>query len=294
MKTVKVDRWENQIEIQVPKSAEVLEAEAKVEKISDPVEAIRSALKHPLGMKPIKEIVNKGSRVAIAFDDPMKPCPSYLAVPLVLDELRQVGVKDDNIVLVSASGCHARRFRSDFIENRRFAYGLPPGMGYRTLPEKVVDEFWPHRFIRHDADNPETLVKMGYSKLGGLVEHNKILEDYDLVIYIGSNMAFEMGGYSGTGVVVGLGSARSICFHHSASIQGKETVHADPRTQLYRKHKDAIMERIEEYTGKQVFYIEGIANGAGQWTHFSAGNFKEIREPYLKLLTRNIFIPWSK
>ena len=282
MKTVKVDRWENQIEIQVPKSAEVLEAKAKIEKISDPVDAIRSALNNPLGMKPIKEIVNRRSKVAVAFDDVMKPCPSYIAVPLILDELRQAGVEHDNIVLVSASGAHARWMPSDFIENRRFGYGLPPGMGYRTLPENVVNEFWPNRFIRHDSSDPEVLVKMGYSRLGGLVEHSKVLEDYDLVIYIGSVRSFEMGGYSGTGVVVGLGSARSISFHHSASIQGKETTHSDPRTQLYRKHKDAIMEKIEEYIGRQVFYLEGVPNAAREWTHFSAGHFKEIHEPILK------------
>ncbi len=287
MKTVKVDRWEGPIEIQVPKSAEIVEAEVRGEKILDPEEAIREALRNPLGMKPIKELVNSRSRVAVAFDDPMKPSPSYLTIPLILDELREAGVKDENIVLVSATGMHPRRFPGDFIENRRFGYGLPAGMGYRTLPEKIVNEFWPWRWIRHDATNPEVLVKMGYSKLGALVEHNKVLVDYDLVIYSGSVGTLELGGYSGTGVVVGLGSARTTSFHHSQSIVGhEESFHSDPQRQLYRRHKDTIMERIEEYTGKQVFYIEGVGNSARQWTHFSAGHFKAIREPIIRAADR--------
>ncbi|MGZ4857906.1 MAG: lactate racemase domain-containing protein, partial [Methanobacteriaceae archaeon] len=251
MKTVKVDRWESQIEIQVPKSAEVLDAVVKLEQKSDPIEAIRTVLRNPLGMKPISAMVNKGTRVAVAFDDPGKPSPSYFSVPLILEELRQGGVTDDNIVLVSAGGCHPKRRRSEFIENRNFGYGLPPGLGYRTLPEKVIKEFWPSRFIRHDAANPGNLVKMGYSKFDGLVEHNRILEDCDLVIYTGGIRTMELGGYTGTGVVVGLGSARSISFHHGeAVLNHKESLHADPQTQLYRRHKDAVMERIEEYTGR--------------------------------------------
>ena len=289
MRTVKVDRWEGQVEIQVPKSAEVLEAEVKVEQTSDPVEAIRSALKNPLGMKPISEIVNKGSRVAVAFDDPVKVCPSYLTIPLILDELHQAGIEDDNIVLVSAGGLQPKRTRREFVENWRVSYGLAP---YRTLPEKVVSEFWPRRFIRHDAANSENLLNMGYSRLGGLVEHNRILEDYDIVIYIGGVRSGMLGGYGGNGVVVGLGSARSISCHHGESVVGcKESLHADPRTQLYRKHKDAVMERIEEYTGRPVFYIEGVSNSVRQWIHFLAGHFKEIREPIWQAADRENLYP---
>lgn len=287
MKTVKVDRWESQIEIQVPDSAEILEAEVKGEKISDPEEAIRKVLKSPLGIKPIKELVNSRSKVAVAFDDPMKRSASYIAVPLILEELREAGVKEENIVLVCASGCHRRWMRSDFLENRRFGFGLPPGMGYRTLPENVVNEFWPQRFIRHHAADPETLVKMGYSKLGALVEHNRVLKDCDLLIYSGAVQPLELGGYTGNGAVVGLGSARTVAFHHGGSVIGhEESLHSDARTQFYGRHKEAIMERIEEYTGKQVFYVEGVGNSGRQWTHFSAGHFKEIREPNLQAADR--------
>lgn len=283
MKTVKVDRWEGQIEIQVPDSAKVMQGQVRGQGFSDPVEAIKKALSNPLGMKPIKELVNSKSRVAIAFDDAMKRSHPYLSVPLILEELKGAGVKDDNIVLVSASGMHPRRFRSDYIEFRNFGYGLPAGMGYRVLPEKLVDEFWPRRWIRHDAAGPESLVDMGYSKLGGIVEQNRVLNDYDLVIYCGSIATIELGGYTGTGAVIGLGSARGLIFHHGQAVAGQEdSMNSDPNRQLFRRHKDAIMERIEEYTGKQVFYLEGVSNSGRQYVHFSAGHWKAIREPIIK------------
>ncbi len=60
-KNVKVDRWERQIEIGVPESATVLESVAGEDKALDPAEGIRRALKNPLGMAPIKELVNQKS-----------------------------------------------------------------------------------------------------------------------------------------------------------------------------------------------------------------------------------------
>jgi lactate racemase len=278
--SVKVDRWESQIEIQVPDTAEVVQSQPQPIENYDPEARIRAALKSPLGMEPIKELVDGKSKVAIVFDNPLKLCPSALTIPIVLGELRQAGVRDENIVLASANGCQRKHIAPEFYDYGRRGYGLPRGKGTVAVPEKIFREFWPHRFIRNDAADPNKLVNMGLSALGDVVEHNRLLVDYDLVIYIGGVYPMAWGGYSGTGVAIGLGSARSIASHHSVSVIGhQDACHADARNHFYRRHKDAIMERIEEYIGRKVFYIEGILNGARQWADFAAGHFKEIQEP---------------
>ena len=291
-KSVKVDRWESQIEIQVPQSATVIESEARAGQSSDPTDMVRNALRNPLGMERIKAIVDKGSRVAIAFDDPTKLCPSYPAIPLILDELREAGVKKENIALVCGSGTHKRWMQNDFIDYRNVGYGLPPGKGVPKMPREVFDDFWPHRFIRHNAANPDLLVNMGFSKGGDLVEYNRILADYDLVIYIGGVTPMKWGGYAGTGVAVGLASARSIASHHTLGVIGhKESCHGDARTHLYRGHKDVVMEKIEEYVGRKIFFIEGVCNGAKEWTHIFAGHYKEIQEPSWKAADQDRLYP---
>jgi nickel-dependent lactate racemase len=279
-KDVRVDRWERQMEIQVPSSATVIESEAKGGQASDPLGKLTYALTNPMGMERIRATVNKGSRVAIAFDDPTKLSPNALALPLVLDELNEAGVRQENIILIGACGTHRKWTPSEYVEYRNVGYGLPPGKGIAKIPKEVLNDFWPHRFIQHDGARTDNFVNMGYSRLGDLVECNKVLVDYDLLIYIGGVQPMKWGGYGGTGVVVGLASARSIASHHTVRVIGhKESCHADPRTHLYRAHKDAVMERIEEYIGRKVFYIEGMVNGAMEWMHFSAGHFKEIQEP---------------
>ncbi len=271
-KKVMVDRWDEPIEISVPESAIVIQAEPKADypALEDPVSEIRRVLKSPLGMPPLHELVDRKSRIAIAFDDPLKYGPKYLTVPVLIEELERVGVERTNITLVSGNGTHDRPTREEF-------KGLYRGQ-YPVLPDEIVDEFWPDRFINHDAQDPRMLAEMGTSSLGDVVEHNRILVDADLTIYSGSVIPLVWGGYSGEGVVVGLGSARSIYSHHRYSVIGAPDSHSsDPRRNAFRRHKDAVMDRIEDYIGKKIFYLNGVPDPVGGWAGFFAGHYKEIQ-----------------
>jgi nickel-dependent lactate racemase len=282
-KEVKIDRWEGQIEIRIPQSARIIQSEARAEEGYNPTLRIRNALKNPLGMEPIGKLVNKASKVAVAFDNPIKVCPSALTIPIVLEELRKAGVKEENIVLVSANGNQRKHTPTEFFDYGRRGYGLPPGKGTVAVPREIFEEFWPHRFIRNDAADPNKLINMGFSELGDVVEVNRVVADYDLVIYTGGVFPMAWGGYGGTGVAIGLGSARSVASHHTVKVIGhKDACHGNPSNHYFRRHKDAIMKRIEEYIGRKVFYIEGALNGARQWTDFAAGHFKEIQGPIWK------------
>ncbi|GAB4338198.1 MAG: hypothetical protein Kow0099_12090 [Candidatus Abyssubacteria bacterium] len=273
-KNVSVDRWDEQIEITVPGSALVLQAAPKPDypPLDDPVDAIRQSIRSPLGMPPLADLVTHASSVAVAFDDPLKYGPKFLSVPVLLDELERAGVKRTNITLVSANGTHDKPPKEDF---KGFYRNL-----YPVLPDDIVEEFWPDQFINHDAHDPDGLVDMGTSRLGDLVEHNRVLVDSDLTIYTGSVFPLIWGGYSGEGVVVGLASARSIYSHHRFSVIGApDSVHSDPHTQGYRRHKDAVMDRIEEFLGRKVFYVNGVSDPLGNWAGFFSGHYREIQQP---------------
>ena len=272
-KNVLVDRWDKQVEITVPDSATVMQAAHRPDHppLEDLAKAVRQALDFPMGMPSLPELVGPGSKVAIAFDDPLKYGPKFFVVPILLEVLERAWVRGEHITLVSANGTHDRPPKEDF-------KGLYRGR-YPVLPDDVVDKFWPERFMNHDAQDPDLLVDMGQSSLGDLVEHNRILVDSDLVIYSGSVMPLIWGGYSGEGVVVGLGSARSISSHHKFSVIGSEgSTHSDPRTHEFRRHKDAILDRIEAFTGKKIFFINGVPTALGGWAGFFAGHYRAIQE----------------
>ena len=273
-KKVFVDRWDEQVEISVPESAIVIQAEPNADypALEDPISAIRQAIASPLGMPPLHNLVNEKSKVTIAFDDPLKYGPKYLAVPVVIEELEKAGVDRANITLASGNGTHDKPPKDDF-------KGMFRGL-YPVLPDEIVDEFWPDRFVNHDAHDPDMLVNMGASELGDLVEHNRVLVDSDLTIYVGSVIPLIWGGYSGEGVVVGLGSARSIYSHHKYSvINAPDALHSDPRTNSFRRRKDAVIDRIEEHIGKKIFFLNGVPDQFGNWAGFFAGHYKDIQEP---------------
>ena len=107
---VAVDRWNQTIEVDVPDRADVVAAGPRPEHpaLADPLAALRAAVERPYGMPPLSDLVSASSRVAIAFDDPLKYGPKYLAVPFLVEYLQSCGVPLTNITLISAGGTHDR------------------------------------------------------------------------------------------------------------------------------------------------------------------------------------------
>ncbi len=71
-------------------------------------EAVRFALRHPVGTPGLKELAGARSngRFVIITSDISRPLPSYDVLPSVLDELSSAGVKDNQITIVFGLGSH--------------------------------------------------------------------------------------------------------------------------------------------------------------------------------------------
>jgi lactate racemase len=216
-------------QIEVPDSAMVVEGpnpDRIPAALENPAQAVREAIRKPMGMQPLAELVTASSKVTIAMNDWMGV--GVHAVPVVLDELREAGVQERNVRMVIAGGLHPKVTRSELILSKvgrdlNPAYPSP----FHLLPPEVVDRFWPtgwasSRIRPHDAADQEHLVNLGVNEMGDLVEVNDCLVESDLVIYMSgwSGVPAIWGGYlgGGQGITVGLGSARSIMTHHSYRI----------------------------------------------------------------------------
>jgi hypothetical protein len=128
---------------------------------------------------------------------------------------------------------------------------------------------------------------MGVSSMGDYVEYNRLLVDSDLFVYVGTVLSSNWGGMTGTGVVIGLASARSMASTHGFPVYGHpDSCHGNHRTMLYRAHKQAIMKQIEEFTGKRVFYIDAVLGAGGELAGIFAGYSPEINEPTWELTER--------
>jgi nickel-dependent lactate racemase len=274
-KELLIDYGDKKIRIDIP-------AQTLVPRIPDPPalkdaeREIQKAVNNPMGSEPLPELaerIKKDEHVVIAFDDPPKPAiPRRIILGKLLNILNKVGVKDENIYLLSGNGTHCKWTDNSFRD---------------YLGDDIYNRFRPlagaSRILNHDCHDHEHLVNMGVSKLGGFIEYNSLLQEAALFIYSGTVIPFNWGGMSGTGVVIGLASARSMLSTHGFPVIGhEESCHGDQRRSLYRKHKQTIMKHIEEFTGKRVFYVDFVPDKTGNISGIFAGYSPEINEPTWK------------
>ena len=71
-------------------------------------EEVKRALLNPIASPKLRDIVKRNEKVIVITSDITRPMPSRLVMPLVLEELREAGVKDEDISIVFALGSHRK------------------------------------------------------------------------------------------------------------------------------------------------------------------------------------------
>ncbi len=175
----------------------------------DPAGAVDDALALPIDRPPLPEMVKRGFRVTIAFDDPTVPCyaPVWeVALQRIVDQLVSGGVALSDITLLCANALH-RQFTKDELA--------------KTIGRPLVERFG-DRLRCHDAEDPDGIVHVGTTSGGHEVELNRLAVDTDLCVYLNTVCwrAFNGGWKS---ICVGLSTYRSIRAHHTPDAMSMST-----------------------------------------------------------------------
>ena len=113
-KNVTIEYHKTWIEISVPRKAKIFHYGTpefpEIPLHPNPEQAVRDALENPIGIERIPELIKRGSKVTIAFDDHLKfPAEALkVIIPNVVDELLKAGVREEDISLLCASGTHCK------------------------------------------------------------------------------------------------------------------------------------------------------------------------------------------
>ena len=67
---------------------------------------IRNRINNPVGTKLLSDIAYGKKTVVITFDDLTRPTPVNVVAPLVIEELKKAGIKDENILFIGSYGNH--------------------------------------------------------------------------------------------------------------------------------------------------------------------------------------------
>jgi nickel-dependent lactate racemase len=166
--------------------------------VADELDAVRTALREPVGTRPLADIVRPGERVAILVNDITRLTRTDLMLPPVVETLNASGVPDSSIFVVFALGIH----RKQTAEERARILGLDL---YRRL-----------RSFDHNAQDTGALVQIGTTSFGNVVEINRAVWEADRVILTGEIVPHLIAGFSGgrKSLVPGVAGARTTTFNH--------------------------------------------------------------------------------
>ena len=79
-------------------------------------EHIHYALEHPIDSKPLKELVKPGETVCIIISDVTRRWQSpETYIPILIEELESAGIRDEDMLIISATGTHRQQTKEEHI-----------------------------------------------------------------------------------------------------------------------------------------------------------------------------------
>ncbi len=241
--------------VQVPDRTRTVTARGPLPAVGDIEQAVRDAISNPISHEPLRKLVGPKARVTIAFDD---ASGSYfqtqrddfrqVAIEVIVEELRQAGVELGDIRLLCAQGLHRKLSRTEM---------------ETFLGRRLVLQFGYNQLYCHDAEDPDQLVHLGYTRRGFDVEVNRAVLDSDQFIYLNTMWAPFNGGWKST--AVGLGTFRSIRHHHRPWPLASGQSVDDPKSSSFKKlvwEQGMLIQEALEEKGRRVFTIETVYDNA--------------------------------
>ncbi len=157
-------------------------------------EDIRHSLQYPIGTLPLREIASGKKTAVVTFDDISRATPTNEIAPVVIEELKAGGIKDENILLIENCGSHRPLSQNEA----------------RAKMGALVDKY---PWINH---NPyDNLVDRGLTSQNNHVKLNFYFMQADVKVTI-SGIKKHAAGYSGgaKAILPGISWINSIEYMH--------------------------------------------------------------------------------
>lgn len=248
-------------------------------------ETLRS-IRNPVGMPPISDSVKEGDKVTLVFPDRVKggthpTAHRIVATPLVLDELRKAGVRQQDIKLICSNGLH----RKNTPEEIRSLLG-----------SRVFDEFWgAKQIVNHDSEDYDNLVDLGLDELGDRVIMNKEVYESDFAVMVGHVLGNPYGGYSGgyKHPATGISHWRCIAEHHNPGVMHRPDFIPASTRSLMRSKFDHIGMHMEKRMGKKFFCIDAVLDTQARQIAIFSGYAREMQPLAWAVADRRTFARWA-
>ena len=152
---------------------------AKMPLLEDVKAAILDAVYHPIGSAPINELVKPGQKIAFICNDPTRVANSFVFMPILVNEMNKLGIKDEDMHIVFALGTHRNMTHEEMVE---------------AVGAEVAGRL---KMYNSDAKVSEDFEYFGDTSRGTPVWLNKHICHVDHVIMTGTIVHHYFSGYGG-------------------------------------------------------------------------------------------------
>jgi nickel-dependent lactate racemase len=284
-KIVEIAYGKSRLKLNVPSNFDVIEPKF-LEEINAPKLAIENSLKNPINSKPLRDIINSDSVIAISVCDITRAQPREIVLKAIIEHIEDI-VPKSNIKILIATGTHRINTQEELIS---------------MLGKEIVNNL---TVINHVCDDKESLIKMDTSLKDVDVLLNKHWVEADIRITTGFVEPHFFAGFSGGSKLVapGLAGLKTIMKLHNFerlnnpnSIWGE--INNNPIQQDVRKiAKETGVDFTVDVTLNRDQKITNIFSGNLIDSHNIACDFArktamvEVEKPYDIVITSNSGYP---
>lgn len=229
---------------------------AEMTPLTDLKQAVLDAIYHPIDSKPLNELLQPGQKVAFICNDPTRVANSHDFMPILVEELNKMGIKDEDMRIVFALGTHRKMTQEEMIE---------------AVGEDVAKRL---PMYNSDCNKQEDFEYFGETSFGTPVWLNKLICDVDLVIMTGTIVHHFFSGFGGgrKAVLPGVAAMETIRRNHSLMMS--------PDAQLGKLHGNPVyedqMEGVRLFAKEhRMFLFNAILDAKKQFLKIFAGDWEK-------------------
>lgn len=229
---------------------------AEMMPLTDLKQAVLDAIYHPIDSKPLNELLQPGQKVAFICNDPTRVANSHDFMPILVEELNKIGIKDEDMRIVFALGTHRKMTQEEMIE---------------AVGEDVAKRL---PMYNSDCNKQEDFEYFGETSFGTPVWLNKLICDVDLVIMTGTIVHHFFSGFGGgrKAVLPGVAAMETIRRNHSLMMS--------PDAQLGKLHGNPVyedqMEGVRLFAKEhRMFLFNAILDAKKQFLKIFAGDWEK-------------------
>lgn len=234
--------------------------------------AVLDALYRPIGSAPINELVHSGMKIAFICNDSTRVANTHDFMPILVEEMNKLGIKDEDMHIVFALGTHRCMSREEMVEQ---------------VGKNIAARL---KMYNSDCHVQEDFRYFGETSYGTPVWLNKHICDADLVILTGTVVYHFFSGFGGgrKAVLPGVAAMETVRKNHSLMMS--------PNAQLGKLHGNPVyddqMEGVSLFAKEhKMFLFHTILNAQHEFLKIFAGDWNKAHLEACKFVEQVYGVP---